>query len=56
MLFSSEQDRIGMLHLQHADVSKSHGGGSVAYLEELPDHAHHLGLPGSSVGDALMCT
>ena len=56
MLFSSEQDQIGMLHLQQADVSKSHGGGSVAYLEEFRDHAHHLGLLGRSVGDALMCT
>ena len=48
-----------MLHLpEHADVSKSHGkrGGSAAYLKESPDHARHLSLLESSVGDALMCT
>ena len=36
---SSEQDKIGMPHLRHADVSKSHWGEgeSAAYLEEVPD-------------------
>lgn len=47
--------KTGLLHLQHADVSKSHGGGCGAYLEEVPDHAFDLGLLGRSVGDALLC-
>ena len=37
-------------------MSASHMGRERCILEDVPDHAHHLGLLGRSVGDALMCT